>query len=336
MILAGDIGGTSTRLALFDINGGKLAAIAPPQKFHSADHKGLDEIVTAFVSQQKASSVQHAAFGIAGPIRDGKVHTPNLPWIVDAAQLAAQLKVADVHLLNDLEANAYGIAELTPADLVTLNEGAEDRHGNEAVISAGTGLGEAGIFFDGKQLHPFACEGGHADFAPRNEVEVKLLEHLQKKFNGHVSFERVLSGPGLVNIYEFLRDTGRGNETPQLALAMKSGDPAAAISKAALDGSSPRCVQAMDIFVSIYGAEAGNLALKILATRGVYIGGGIAPKIINKLKEPRFTEAFCDKGRLKPVMKLIPVRVITNDLTALLGAARYAAVEAGLLRPWSG
>src|SRR5262245_31647633 len=344
MILAGDIGGTSTRLALFEINGGKLAAIAPPQKFHSAEHKGLNEIVAAFVDAQtragKAPPIEHAAFGIAGPIRDGKVRTSNLPWVVDAAQLAAQLKVADVHLLNDLEANAYGIAELAPADLVTLNEGVEDRNGNEAVISAGTGLGEAGIFFDGKQLHPFACEGGHGDFAPRNELEIELLRHLQKKLagtgNGHVSCERVLSGQGLVNIYEFLRDTGRGKEAPEVAAAMESGDPAAAISKAALDGSSPLCIQALDMLVAIYGAEAGNLALKIMATRGVYVGGGIAPKIISKLKEPRFMTAFCDKGRLKPVLELIPVRVITNDLTALLGAARYAAVEAGLLRPWSG
>jgi glucokinase len=343
MILAGDIGGTSTRLALFEINSGKLQAVVPPQKFHSVDHKGLDEIAAAFVTVQtkagKAPPIEHAAFGIAGPIRDGKVHTSNLPWVVDAAQLAIQLNVADVHLLNDLEANAYGIAELTPTDLVTLNEGVEDRHGNEAVISAGTGLGEAGIFFDGQQLHPFACEGGHSDFAPRDELEIELLRHLQKKFastSGHVSCERVLSGQGLVNIYEFLRDTGRGRESTEVAAAMKSGDPAAAISKAAFDGSSPMCEQAMDMLVSIYGAEAGNLALKIMATRGVYIGGGIAPKIISKLQEPRFTTAFCDKGRLKPVLELIPVRVITNDLTALLGAARYAAVEAGLLPPWSG
>src|SRR5262245_38852440 len=226
MILAGDIGGTSTRLALFEINSGKLVAIAPPQKFHSADHKGLGEIVAAFIAAQMTAGttppIEHAAFGIAGPIRDGKVRTSNLPWVVDAAQLAAQLNVADVHLLNDLEANAYGIAELTPADLVTLNEGVEDRHGNEAVISAGTGLGEAGIFFDGKELHPFACEGGHADFAPRDALEAELLVYLSKRFPpsaGHVSYERVLSGPGLHNIYLFLRDIGRGQETPALAAA---------------------------------------------------------------------------------------------------------------------
>lgn len=250
------------------------------------------------------------------------------------------LKVPDVHLLNDLEANAYGIAELKPSDFVTLNAGQEDRRGNAAIISAGTGLGEAGIYFDGKQLHPFACEGGHCDFAPRNQLESELLLHLKEKFAqdsfGHVSYERVLSGPGLRNIYEFLRDTGRGQQSPELAAAIATGDPSAAISKAALDGSSPLCVQAMNLFVSFYGAEAGNLALKLLATRAVYIGGGIAPKIIRKLQEPPFLAAFSERGRLKPLMRLIPIRVIMNDFTALFGSARYAAVRSGLILPWSG
>lgn len=340
MILAGDIGGTSTRLALFETSGGKLTAVAQPQKFHSADHKGLNEIVAAFIGAQNSSGIspkiEHAAFGIAGPVRDGKVRTSNLPWIVDAAELAAQLKVADVHLLNDLEANAYGIAQLQSSDFVTLNVGKEDPRGNAAIISAGTGLGEAGIYFDGKQLHPFPCEGGHCDFAPRDELETELLLHLKEKFAqgsfGHVSYERVLSGQGLRNIYEFLRDTGRGEQSAELA----AGDPAAAISIAALNGSSLLCMQAMDLFVTFYGAEAGNLALKMLSTRGVYIGGGIAPKIIKKLQEPRFLAAFCDKGRLKPVMELIPIRVIMNDLTALFGAARFASFRAGLLLPWAG
>ena len=344
MILAGDIGGTSTRLALFTTDGGQLATVAAPQKFRSAEHKGLNEIVAAFVAGQQISGappeIDHAAFGIAGPVRDGKVRTSNLPWIVDAAELAAQLKVADVHLLNDLEANAYGIAELKRGDFVTLNAGKEDRYGNAAIISAGTGLGEAGIYFDGKQLHPFPCEGGHCDFSPRDTLETELLLHLKEKFAqssfGHVSYERVLSGFGLRNIYEFLRDTGRGVQSPELAAAIAAGDPAAAISIAALNGSSSLCVQAMDMFVSFYGAEAGNLALKMLATRGIFIGGGIAPKIIKKLQEPRFLAAFCDKGRLKPVMELIPIRVIMNDLTALFGAARFASFRAGLLLPWSG
>jgi glucokinase len=342
MILAGDIGGTSTRLALFEVDRGKLVPRAQA-KYPSRAHKGLDEIVQKFVTAQRAgltTPIEHAAFGIAGPIRDGRVQTSNLPWIIDARQLGRELKVADVHLLNDLEANAYGIAELAPNDFVTLNAGQADPRGNAAIISAGTGLGEAGIYFDGKQLHPFACEGGHCDFSPRDELETELLLHLKKRFaqqsTGHVSYERVLAGPGLRNIYEFLRDTGRGQESAAIAEAMTEEDPSAAISKAGLDGSCQLCVQALDLFVSFYGAEAGNLALKMLATRCIYVGGGIAPKIISKLREPRFLEAFCNKGRLKPVLQLIPVRVIMNDQTALLGSARYAAFRANLLTPWSG
>jgi glucokinase len=346
MILAGDIGGTSTRLAQFQIQGGRLVPLTPPQKFPSGQHKGLDEIVEAFVAAQKAAGqnlpIQHAAFGIAGPVRDGKVHASNLPWMVNAAQLAVELGLPtqNVHLLNDLEANAHGIPALGPNDFVTLNTGSADPRGNAAIISAGTGLGEAGIYFDGCHVHPFAGEGGHADFAPQDPLEAELLLHLKEKFvqgsGGHVSCERVLSGPGLRNIYEFLRDTGRGRQTPELAAAIAAGDPAAAIAKAALDGSSPLCVQALEMFVSFYGAEAGNLALKMLATRGVYIGGGIAPRIIGKMHGPRFLEAFCNKGRLKPLMQLIPIQVIMNDLAALFGAARYAAEQAKLLSPWPG
>ncbi|HEY2827015.1 MAG TPA: glucokinase, partial [Pirellulales bacterium] len=302
--------------------------------------------VQAFVAAQKKAGqtqpIKHAAFGIAGPVRDGKVHTSNLPWTIDAAQLATELGLPaqGVRLLNDLEANAQGIPALGPNDFVTLNVGKLDPFGNAAIISAGTGLGEAGIYFDGRNLHPFASEGGHADFAPRDQIETELLLHLREKFiqtsGGHVSYERVLAGPGLRNIYEFLRDTGRGKETPELAAALAAGDPSAVISIAGLDGSSPLCVQALEMFVSFYGAEAGNLAMRMLASRGVYIGGGIAPKIIRKLQEPRFLESFCNKGRYQPLLRLIPIHVIMNDLTALFGAARFAAVHAKLLPPWSG
>jgi glucokinase len=337
MILAGDIGGTSTRLALVQAVGGKLRVVVQA-KYKSREHQGLDEIVRAFVAAQQAAvqadKIEHAAFGIAGPIRGGRVRTPNLPWIVDAAQLGAELHVADVHLLNDLEANANGIPVLEPSDFVTLSAGKPDPEGNAAIISAGTGLGEAGIIFDGKQLHPFACEGGHSDFAPRDELESELLIHLREKFrdisHGHVSYERVLSGPGLVNIYEFLRDSGRGKESPEVAGAMKTGDPAAAISIAAAKNTCQLSVQAMEMFVTFY------LALKILATRAVYIGGGIAPKIIAKLKEPKFLEAFQAKGRLQPLMTAMPIHVIMNEYTALLGSARYAAQLAGLVPPWCG
>lgn len=343
MILAGDIGGTSTRLALVEATSGKLNVVVQA-KYKSREHQGLDEIVKAFVATQQAAGhtkkIEHAAFGIAGPVRGERVRTPNLPWVVDTAQLAAELQVADVHLLNDLEANASGIPVLAPGDFVTLNTGQPDPHGNAAIISAGTGLGEAGIDFDGKQLHPFACEGGHSDFAPRDELECELLIYLREKFRdvsqGHVSYERVLSGPGLVNIYEFLVHSGLGQESPDVAAAMKSGDPAAAISIAAANNRCQLCVRAMDMFVSFYGAEAGNVALKILATRAVYIGGGIAPKIIAKLKEPQFLEAFRAKGRMRPLMTAMPIHVLMNEYTALLGAARFAAQLAGLVPPWIG
>lgn len=343
MILAGDIGGTSTRLALLKALGGKLGVVVQA-KYKSREHRGLDEIVQAFVAAQCAAghveAIEQVAFGIAGPIRGGVVRTPNLPWVIDAAQLAAELKVAQVHLLNDLEANANGIPVLSPDDLVTLNAGTPDAEGNAAIISAGTGLGEAGIVFDGKHLHPFASEGGHSDFCPRDELESELLIYLREKCrdvsHGHVSYERVLSGPGLVNLYEFLRDSGRGRESAEVVEAMKTADRAAVISKAALAKTCAMCEQAMDLFVSFYGAEAGNLALTILATRGVYIGGGIAPKIIAKLKEPLFLEAFQAKGRMRSLMTAMPIHVIMNEYTALLGAARYAAQTAGLVPAWCG
>ncbi|MCC7085645.1 MAG: glucokinase [Pirellulales bacterium] len=343
MILAGDIGGTSTRLALVEAKGGKLNVVVQT-KYKSREHQGLDEIVTAFIATHQAAGhrekIEHAAFGIAGPVRGKRVHTPNLPWVVDASQLAAKLQVADVHLLNDLEANASGIPVLESSDFVTLNIGQPDPLGNAAIISAGTGLGEAGINFDGKYLHPFACEGGHSDFAPRDAMESELLLYLREKFrdvsHGHVSYERVLSGPGLVNIYEFLIYSGQGKASPEVAAAMKSGDPAAAISIAAARQSCQICVRAMEIFVSFYGAEAGNLALKIMATRAIYIGGGIAPKIIAKLKEPQFMEAFCAKGRMRPLMAAMPIHVLMNEYTALFGAARYAAQLARLVPEWCG
>jgi len=283
---------------------------------------GLDEIAAAFVAEQQVK-FDRACFGIAGPVQQGRVVTPNLPWVVDAQQLGRGLGVSRVKLINDLEANAYGIAALTPGDLVTLNHGAPGAQGNLAVISVGTGLGEAGLFWNGKSHLPFACEGGHADFAPRNHLEADLLLHLVGRFE-HVSFERVLSGPGLRVIYEFLRDTKRGEEPAWLAEELSQGDSSAAISQAALEGRSELCTQALDLFVSFYGAEAGNLALKTMATGGVYVGGGVAPRILNRLQSPLFMAAFTAKGRMRPLLEAMPVHVIMKDTTALFGAARCA------------
>jgi glucokinase len=255
-----------------------------------------------------------------------RVEATNLPWTVESKSLADNLAVRQIKLINDLEANAWGIPALSSNDLVPLNQAAASS-GNRAVISAGTGLGEAGMYWDGSNYHVFACEGGHSDFAPRNDLDVELFRYLKKQF-GHVSNERVLSGPGLVNIFDFLRDTGRGTAPDSLLEEIHKSDAAAAISRAATEGKCALAEQALDLFISIYGAEAGNLALKLLATGGIFVGGGIAPKILPKLMDnSAFMEAFVSKGRMRSLMENIPVKVIVNDEAALLGAARYAALN---------
>ena len=328
MILAGDIGGTSTRVALFEVEGERLVSRAQTN-FPSGKYPGLESILSEFLAANR-SPIEAACFGIAGPVRQGRVETPNLTWVVDAHHLAHLLGLEQVTLLNDLESTAYGIAALSVLDFAVLNEGAPVEEGSRAVIAAGTGLGEAALHWDGRLHRPFASEGGHADFAPRDELEAELLLQLRKRF-GHVSYERVVSGPGLLHLYQFLRDTGRGTEPAWLSERLRQEDPSAVIASAALEGSSDLCGMALERFVSSYGAEAGNLALKVLATGGVYVGGGIAPKILPKLKEPVFLESFQDKGRYRKLMESIPVKVILNDRTALLGAARHAALSAGLL-----
>jgi glucokinase len=326
MILAGDIGGTHSRLALFETAGGLLTLISE-EAYPSREYDGLEDVVSRFLhnghSRKGAIQVDAACFGIAGPVQNGRAQVSNLPWIVESARLSRDLKFS-TFLINDLEANAWGIELLRSSDLVTINRGSQEAVGNQAVVSAGTGLGEAGLFWDGCRHHAFACEGGHTDFAPRTDLEIELLRYLLTKFD-RVSYERVLSGPGLVNIYEFLRDTKPGDEPDWLREQIRLADPAAAISQAALDGLSPLAEKALDVFVGIYGAEAGNLALKLFATGGVFIGGGIAPKILPKLNTRQFLDAFVDKGRLRPVLEATPVHVIVNENAALLGAARCAA-----------
>ena len=322
MILAGDIGGTNARLSCYRQVNGHFVAVHE-DVFASRQYRGLDEIVVKFVSD---SGVQPdaASFGIAGPVRHGRVETSNLPWIVDSSRLAQELQLPSVNLINDLEAQAWGIQCLGESDAVPLNKVKETPVGNQAVVAAGTGLGEAGLYWDGHQYQVFACEGGHCDFAPRNELEIELLRYLLTRF-GHVSYERIVSGPGLVNVYLFLKDTHRGEEPQWLHDEITAGDAGAAISRAALSGKSPLAEQALDLWISIYGAEAGNTALKIFATGGVFLAGGIAPKILPKLSGPLFMQAFLGKGRMQALLEAIPVHVITNEKTGLLGAARYAA-----------
>jgi len=321
LILAGDIGGTTTRLAFYRVVDGGLVTVAQAQ-FFSGNYGSLIAVVRAFLGTV-ALVPERACFGIAGPVRGNRVLTPNLPWLVDGAELAALLGLPQVTLINDLQANAYGLPLLKEEDFAVLNPGEDDPNGAIAVISAGTGLGETMAIRDGAMHRPLPGEWGHADFAPRNELENELLLHLRAEF-GRVSYERVLSGPGLVNIYRFLRDCHHLAETPEVVEAMAQGIPAAAISGAAMNGLCLLCSRALDLFVSLYGAEAGNLALRTLATGGVYLGGGIAPKIVERLHGPLFMQNFTAKGRLTPLLESIPVRVILNEHTALLGAGRCA------------
>jgi glucokinase len=323
IVLAGDIGGTNTRLAYVDAAPG-AKRILFERTFPSRERTSLEAALEEFLSLHSIAFTR-ASFGIAGPVRNGRCEATNLPWVVDAKSVAKRLRLKRVGLINDLVANAHGIALLRGKDFVTLNKGARNAQGNQALISAGTGLGAAGLLWDGKAHRPFGSEGGHADFAPRNRLEIELLDYLMNR-HGRVSCERLVSGPGLVNAYRFFRDREKGAEPAWLAEELRVGDPAAAISRNALEEKSPLCTQALELFVSAYGAAAGNLALTIMATGGVYLGGGIAPKIVSKLKEPGFMNAFTAKGRLSPLLMDIPVQVIMNPKTALLGAARHAAL----------
>ncbi len=327
MILAGDVGGTKAHLALFDFIDGKLKAVRD-KLFPAKEYAGLEAIVKEFVISEKVTA---ACFGVPGPVRDGRLRLTNLPWTLDSRDLARNLKIDYVFLINDLQANGYGIAELGPDQIYTLSEGDARQVGNRALISAGTGLGEAFLIFDGRDYVPYPSEGGHADFAPRNDDEIDLLRFLMQKYEGRVSFERVVSGQGLTNIYEFLRD-GRGMEEPAwLAQRMATEDPNAVITDLAMKARSEICERALDMFVSTYGAEAGNLALKILSVGGLYVGGGIAPRILEKLKDGAFMKAFTDKGRLSQLLVNTPVRVILEGRTALIGAAAYAEARAAEL-----
>lgn len=322
MILAGDIGGTNTRLAFFEYREKRLHSIVM-ENFSNKEYKSLEDIIKEFQTRERHKA-DYACFGVAGPVKEGKAEVTNLDWVLDERSLEKELNLKVARLVNDLEANAHGIDELEEKDFFTLNKGIANHEGGAALIAAGTGLGEAGLFRDKGKLKPFPSEGGHAGFAPENELETELLLYLQKEY-GHVSFERTLSGPGLHNIYRFLLHTGRGSESTLIKERFVKEEPAGVISNAALEENDPISMAALDIFVSIYGSEAGNLALKLLSTGGLYIGGGIAPKIIDKLKGPLFMESFANKGRMSPLLKAIPVHVILNDKTALLGAASVAA-----------
>jgi glucokinase len=325
MILAGDVGGTKVHLALYDFTDGKLKQTHDKQ-YPAKEFSGLEEIVRDFLGTNKVSA---ACFGVPGPVRAGRLRLTNLPWTIDSSELSANLNIRHVFLINDLEANGYGVAELSSDQIYVLSEGDAGQIGNRALIAAGTGLGEGILAWNGRMHVPYPSEGGHTDFGPRNEEEIELLRYLQRKYNGRVSYERVVSGMGLTNIYEFLRDD-RGMEEPKWLADELAGvhDPNGVITQMALSAKSELCGKALDLMVSIYGAEAGNLALKVLSVGGLYLGGGIAPRIVEKLKDGTFMKAFVDKGRLSHLLINMPVRVILDSRAALLGAAAYAEARA--------
>jgi len=322
LILAGDLGGTNFRVAVFrdDAEMTRLHFA----KFRSADYSSIEEMVDLFLKDLTLSTpLRTACFGVPGPNIAGVVTASNLGWKIDINALPKLIGIPRVAVLNDLESTAYGLVALHQTDLAPLQAGSGSHAGNQCVIAPGTGLGEAGLFWDGTRHTPWASEGGHADFAPTDELQLDLLNFLRHEY-ASVSFERVVSGMGIANIYRFLRNTGRRVEKPAVALEMMEQDAAAVIDKYAADGSCPLCTLTMDLFVRTLGSEASNLALKTMATGGVFLGGGIPPKLLRFLRRPIFLESFLNKGRLRPLLETMPINVVLNDETALLGAARNA------------
>ena len=338
MILAGDVGGTKVHLALYSFESGSLKPIRD-QKFPAADFHSLEDVAKRFLAEGDghegvdAKQVDAACFGCPGPVRDGRLKLTNLPWTLDTRDLRASLGLEHIFLINDLEANGYGIPELQQDAIFTLHKGDPASVGHRGLISAGTGLGEALLVWDASRRRhtPLPSEGGHCDFAARTEREIALLRYLLTTLKGRVSFERVVSGIGIKNIYAFLRDDQKMDEPAWLRDRMQQEDSNAVIGHCAEDGSSEICYETMQIFTSALGAEAGNVALKVLAVGGIYIGGGIAPKILKTLSNGVFSQGFLDKGRMASILESIPVRVILDDTCALLGAAAYAEARAAEL-----
>ena len=320
-VISGDIGGTKTRLAVIAVVGTRLH----PEREHtyaSRDYVAFEELLGEFL--QGSNTPARAAFGIAGPVQGRVAQTTNLPWRIDADVLQTRFGFDHCTLLNDLEATALGLPALGKEDLFALHAGAPNAIGNAAIIAAGTGLGEAGLLWDGQRYRPFATEGGHASFSPGNDMEIALLRHLQQ-LHGHVSWERIVSGPGLVSLHGFLCQQ-RGVPLPDwLQHEIHNGDAAAGIAEAALSERDDLCVETLDWFMRLYGAEAGNLALKVMSRGGLYLGGGIAPKILPRLQNGAFFDSFFSKGRMRPLLEAMPVSVILNDRAALYGAALYAS-----------
>lgn len=323
MILAGDIGGTKTNLALCELHNGVLQ-IKKQHQFASQNFASFSEVISNFLELTLPDSIKAACFGIAGPIVDGNCRTTNLPWNISTTELQKLLETNNVRLLNDLEATAYGMLYLPEDAFVELNPKAKYTDANRAVIAAGTGLGEGMLFYDGTQYHPSGSEGGHCDFAPLNEEQDKLLVWLRDKYSAHVSYERILSGPGIATLYEFLKESGFTPEPLAMQNIVQEKDKSALISECALNQNDPLCLKTLELFTEIYAAEASNLALKTLSLGGVYIGGGIAPKILPLMTSNHFMKGFLSKGRFNELLGKMPVKISLNQETALLGAMHFA------------
>jgi glucokinase len=323
-LLVADIGGTNTRLALVTL--ARDCSVVAERSVPSRAAASFEGLAREFLADT-STPVRFACLAVAGPVIGGRCTATNLPWVLDERTVAGSLGIERVWLINDLEATAWSVPWLDASDLETLHPGAPEARGNIAVIAAGTGLGEAGAFWDGGRHHPFATEGGHADFAPHDEEQEALLRFLRREY-GRVSWERVVSGPGLDAIYRFMLAEAGSPEPDWLTAARAVGDPSAAISTAALEGTSPSAARALSLFVRLYGSEAGNLALKLKASGGVFVAGGIAPRIMPALRAGGFLDAFLDKGRMRPLLEAFPVRVVLDRRAGLLGAARCAASRA--------
>ncbi|MFN0064897.1 MAG: glucokinase [Chlamydiales bacterium] len=324
MLIAGDIGGTKTNIALFEE--GDSTNPHHLTSFHTADYPDLQSIVKEYKSRYSLSDVHSACFAIAGPVQKGICKTTNLQWVVNVHDLAKAVNIENVYLINDLEANAYALPILPEENLRTLYPGKGNPEGNQAVVSPGTGLGEAGLYWDGKKHHPFACEGGHCEFGPRTEIQIDLCRYIYQRF-GHASYERILSGPGLYNIYQFYRNVLKREESGLLKSAMEKDDPAKVITQFALNKQSDLCVEALSLFVSILGSETSNCVLKYMAVGGVFLGGGIPPKILPFLEDRLFLEGFFDKGRFRTLLESVPIKVISDDRASLKGAAYYCQLR---------
>jgi glucokinase len=325
-VLAGDVGGTKTNLALFQSHGENLELIRE-MTFHSSNYPSCLEILKQFLSEIEKSGIpkpKRVCLGVAGPVVQGKVEITNLSWNLDIEDIRQTTGIKEVSLINDLEATAYGLAGLGPDDFITIHEGNRENKGNMAILAPGTGLGEAGLFWDGASYHPFSTEGGHADFAPRSQTDMDIFHYLQRKY-GIISWERVIAGPAIHDIYLFFLEARSRVQPPWLKEEMEREDPSAVISRAALEEKDSVCQETLQIFVRYLARESSNLALKMKATGGLFLGGGIPPKISPLLQVNVFYDNFLDCDRMQHLLKNIPIRIILNSNAALIGAGYFGA-----------